>query len=59
MQQLAPLRSIVGLARRQGKRQGCSSIRGNQMNLGGPAAAGAADGLRAVFLTPPSHLDGP
>ena len=53
MQQLASLRGIVGLARRQGKRQGRSSIRGNQMNLGGPPAAGSTQGLRTVFFNAP------
>ncbi len=39
----------------RGKREryGRSSIRGNHMNLGGPAAAGLADGLRAVFFRAP------
>ena len=59
LQQLSSLGRIVGLARGQGKRYGRSSIRGNQMNLGGPSAAGLANGLRAVFLTPPCHPDGP
>jgi hypothetical protein len=45
--------SWEGLARGQGKCQGCSSIRGNQMNLGGPSAAGSADGLPAVFFNAP------
>ena len=52
-EQLAPLRRIVGLARREGKGYGCSSIRGNHMNLGGPAAPGLADGLRSVFFNAP------
>ena len=52
-QQLAALGRVVRLARRQGKRYGRSSIRGNHMNLGGPAAAGLADRLRAVFFSAP------
>ena len=52
-EQLAPLRRIVGLARREGKGYGCSSIRGNHMNLGGAAAPGLADGLRSVFFNGP------
>src|SRR5712691_3373705 len=52
-QQLAPLGRIVGLARRQGKRYGRSSIRGNHMNLGSPSAAGFANGLGAVFFRAP------
>ena len=41
---------IMGLARGQSKRYGRSSIRGNQMNLGGPSAAGLTNGVRAVFF---------
>jgi transposase InsO family protein len=32
-------------------RYGCSSIRGNHMDLGGPPASGLSDCLRSVFLT--------
>ena len=52
-EQCAPGRCIVRLARRQGKRYGRSSIRGNHMNLGGPPASGFADGLGAVFFNAP------
>ena len=58
-QQLAAFDRVGGLARRERKRYGRSSIRGNQMNLGGPAAAGLSDGLRSVFLTRPCHRDAP
>ena len=53
MQQLTSLGRIMGLAWGQGKRYGRSSIRGNQMNLGGPSAPGLTNGLRAVFFYPP------
>ena len=52
-QQLAALDRVVGLAGRQGEGQGDPVIRGNQMNLGVPAAARLADGLRAVFFRAP------
>jgi len=52
-QQFAPLRRVVRLAGRQRERYGRSSIRGNHMNLGGPSAAGLADGLGAVFFRAP------
>src|SRR5512137_1318995 len=52
-QQLPALGRIVRLARRQRERYGRSSIRGNHMNLGGPAATGLADRLRAVFFGAP------
>ena len=42
---------IVGLSRREAERHGCSSIRGNHMNLGGPTATGLADG--SVFFNAP------
>ena len=53
IQQLTSFWSVVGLS--GGKREGDSrsSIRGNHMNFGGPAAAGFADGLRAVFFSAP------
>lgn len=59
LQQLAPLRGIVGLAWGQGKREGRSSIRSNRMNRGRPSAPGLTNGVRAVCLTPPCHPDGP
>ena len=52
MEQRALFKGIVGLAWRQDKRQGCSSILGNQMNLGGPFVAGSVDGVRAVLFIP-------
>ena len=52
-QELAPLGRVVGLAGGQRKRYDRSSIRGNQMNLGGPSGAGLADDLRAVFFRAP------
>ena len=52
-QQLASFGGVVGLSGRQGESQGRSVIRGNQMNLGVPAAARLADGLRAVFFRAP------
>src|SRR5512134_3689563 len=52
-QQLAALGRVVRLARRQRERYGRPSICGNHMNLGGPAAAGLADRLRAVFFSAP------
>ena len=50
---LSSLGGVVRLPGREGKRYGRSSIRGNQMNLGVPSAAGLADGLRAVFFSAP------
>lgn len=55
--QVAPWRRVVGVAWRERESYGRSGIRGNQMNLGGPAAAGFADGLRAVFLALPCRRD--
>ena len=52
-QQGATFGSIVRMAGRQGEGYGRSSIRGNQMNLGVPAAARLADGLRSVFFRAP------
>jgi len=49
-QQGARFRRIGRLTRGQAQAQGASSICGNQMNLGGPATMGFADGLRAVFF---------
>ena len=42
-----------GPVRERGERYGCSSIRGNHMNLGGPTASGLADGLGSVFFNAP------
>ena len=53
IEQLASLGAVARLPRRQRERYGRSSIRGNQMNLGGPAASGLADGLGAVFFNAP------
>ena len=52
-QQIAALRGVVRLAGRERKRYRRSSIRGNQMNLGGPSTAGFADRLRTVFFNAP------
>ena len=59
-EELAPFRRIVGLAGGKRERYCRMSIRGNQMNLGGPPAAGFADGLWGpFFLAPPCRRDGP
>ncbi len=39
LQQGSSLRRVMGIARRESEGYGRSSIRGNQMNLGGPSAA--------------------
>jgi hypothetical protein len=52
-QKFAAFDRIRGLAGGEGKGYSRSSIRGNQMNLGGPSAAGFADGLRSVFFNVP------
>jgi len=52
-EQLAPLRCITGLAGRERERYGCSSIRGNHMNLGSPSTSGLSDRLRSVFFNAP------
>ena len=49
-QQYAAFHRVGGLASREGKGYGRSSIRGNHMNLGGPSAARFSNGLRTVFL---------
>ncbi len=59
IQQLTSFWSVVGLSRGEREGDSRSSIRGNHMNLGGPASTGFADGLGAVFLTPRSRQDGP
>lgn len=46
-------RRIVGLTGRQRETHRRAGIRGNQMNFGGPAPSGFADGLRAVFFNAP------
>ena len=58
-EQIPALRGVVRLAGRESEGYRRSSIRGNQMNLGGPSAAGFADGLRAVFFTRPCRQDAP
>jgi transposase len=50
--------TILG-RRHHGDEAQSRSIRGNHMNLGGPSAAGLADGLRAVFLVPPCRRGEP
>ena len=52
-QKFAAFDGVGGLAWRESKSYGRSSIRGNQMNLGGPSATGFPDGLRTVFLKAP------
>ena len=52
-QQLMASLGVGGLTVRERKGYGRSSIRGNQMNLGGPSATGLADGLRSVFFNAP------
>src|ERR1035437_5296305 len=49
----AALLRVGGLAGRERETYRRSSIRGNQMNLGGPSAAGFSDGLGAVFFNAP------
>ncbi len=51
---LASSLGIGGLARREREGYSRSSIRGNHMNLGGPSAAGFANGLGAVFFNAPA-----
>ena len=58
-QKFAAFDGVGGLARRESKSYGRSSIRGNQMNLGGPSATGFPDGLRSVFLKHPCRPDAP
>ena len=53
MEQLAALRCVVGLSRGKGEGHGRSSICGNHMNLGGPAATRLSDGLWPVFFNAP------
>src|SRR3990172_6227470 len=52
-QQLAAFDRVGGLARRESNGDGRSSIRGNQMHLGGPSAAGFSDGLGSVLFNAP------
>ena len=44
---------IMGITRRECEGYCGPSIRGNHMNLGGPSAAGFADGLGSVFFNAP------
>ncbi len=53
IQQLPSFWGVVGLSRGEREGDGRSSIRGNHMNLGGPASSGFADGLGAVFFSAP------
>ena len=53
VEQLAALRCVVGLSRGKGEGHGRSSICGNHMNLGGPAATRLSDGLWPVFFNAP------
>jgi len=55
----AALRGIMCVARRKPEVYGRSSIRGNQMNLGVPAAAALTDRLRPVFSARRSRPDAP
>jgi hypothetical protein len=56
-EQRAPLRGVAGLPGGERETQGAPSMRGHQMNLGGPASARFAEGWRAVFLKPPCRRD--
>jgi len=53
LQERSTLGRIVRLAWREREGDGGSSIRGNQMNLGSPSAAGLSNGLRTVFFSAP------
>lgn len=59
IQKLAAFRRVVGIAGRKGEGNRGSGIGCHQMDLGRPAAARLAYGLRTVFLTHPSHRDAP
>ena len=52
-QQPASFRGIMALAWGEREGDGCSSICGNHMNLGGPSSSGLSDGLRSVFFNAP------
>ena len=52
-QQIAPRFGVGGLAGQKRETYRRSSIRGNQVNLGGPSAAGLADSLGTVFFNAP------
>lgn len=52
-QERTALWSFARRARRERKTQRAPSIRGNQMNLGGPAPAGFAEGLAGCFFSAP------
>jgi len=58
-QQLASAAGIGGLARREREAYSRPSIRGNQMNLGGPASARLAKRLGSVFLARRGRPDAP
>lgn len=58
-EQCSSVRRVAGLTGRERERYGCSSIRGNHMNLGCPSSAGFADGLRSIFLTHRCRQDEP
>ena len=51
--QLAPFRTIMGIAGREMKNQRAIGTRGNQMNLGGPSSPGLTDRLRPPFFKAP------
>ena len=53
LKQGSPLRCITGLSGRKRECYGCSSIRGNHMNRGGPSGPALADSLRSVFFNAP------
>ena len=53
LDELASFGRVTCLARRQAPSEDIAGRRGNQMKLGAPAAAAAADGLRAVFFGAP------
>jgi hypothetical protein len=53
LQQGTPFGRIIRVARGECKGYGCSSIRGNHMNPGGPSTSGFSDCLRSVFFNAP------
>lgn len=48
----APFGRVMYVARQKAKHYGCSSIRGNHMNLGCPTASRSPDALLSCFLKP-------
>jgi hypothetical protein len=58
-QQLASCRRIVILAGGEPEGDGAAITRGNQMNFGGPATAGFADGFGTVFFERRYHPGAP